>query len=102
MSWFREKQENICFWIENVIKMLVGIFVFEKIQYLCHFTSNDEDGKVLLHIRLCDLKQKKKTVQEFAMGCGLIDHFLSVAHINDCTIPINSSFDLSVKVCMAK
>lgn len=46
--------------------------------------------------------EEENRVQEFAVCCGLIDHFFSVAHINDCTIPINSSFDLSVKVRMTK
>lgn len=52
MSLFREKQENLFFWIENVMKMLVGFFGFEKNCYLCHFASNEEDGKVMHYIRL--------------------------------------------------
>lgn len=98
MSWFREKQkENVFFWIMNVIKMLFGIFGFDEIcLFVClFFSSNDEDEKGLRYMRLCGLKQNKKS------HC-LIDHFFSVAHINDCSIPINSSSDLSVKVCMTK
>lgn len=33
---------------------------------------------------------------------SVIDHYFSLAHINDCSIPINSSSDLSVKVRMTK
>lgn len=42
--------------------------------------------------------EEENRVEEFAMVCGLIDHFFSVTCINDCSIPINSFFDLSVKV----
>lgn len=69
MSWFREKQENVLFWIEYVIKMLVGIFVFEKNLLSLPLCFNDEDEKVLHHIRFSDLKQKKtkpNRVQELA------------------------------------
>lgn len=42
--------------------------------------------------------EEENRVEDFAVVCGLIDHFFSITCINDCTIPINSSFDLSVKV----
>lgn len=64
MSWFREKQkENIFFWIKNVIKTLVRIFGFDEIFFSLHFASNDEYGKALHYIRLCDLKQKKTEIR---------------------------------------